>query len=59
MNRPVIPIVPAPAGGDGNGENVWLYEKRSQIYPRSVKGWFAGWRWALVWLTQLVFYGTP
>ena len=22
-------------------------------------GWFAGWRWALVWLTQLVFYGLP
>ena len=59
MNRPVIPIVPAPAGGDGDSENVWLYEKRTQIYPRSVKGWFAGWRWALVWITQLVFYGTP
>jgi hypothetical protein len=22
-------------------------------------GWFATWRWALVWLTQLVFYGLP
>jgi cytochrome c oxidase accessory protein FixG len=24
-----------------------------------VRGWFAAWRWALVWATQLVFYGTP
>jgi len=24
-----------------------------------VSGWFAGWRWALVWFTQLVFYGLP
>ena len=35
-----------------------LYEVRKQIYPRAVRGWFAGWRWALVWATQLVFYGT-
>ena len=36
-----------------------LYEVRRKIYPRAVHGWFAGWRWALVWLTQLVFYGGP
>jgi cytochrome c oxidase accessory protein FixG len=24
-----------------------------------VHGWFAAWRWALVWATQLVFYGGP
>jgi cytochrome c oxidase accessory protein FixG len=34
-----------------------LYEVRKKIYPRAVHGWFAAWRWALVWLTQLVFYG--
>ena len=22
-------------------------------------GWLAGWRWARVWATQLVFYGLP
>jgi cytochrome c oxidase accessory protein FixG len=38
---------------------VWLYEKQKKIYPRAVSGWFAGWRWALVWATQLVFYGLP
>ena len=34
-----------------------LYEIRRQIYPRAVHGRFAAWRWALVWATQLVFYG--
>jgi cytochrome c oxidase accessory protein FixG len=38
---------------------VWLYEKQKKIYPRAVSGWFAGWRWALVWATQLFFYGVP
>ena len=50
---PVIPIA------EGEAETVWLYEKRKKIYPRSVSGWFAGWRWGFVWLTQLVFYGLP
>ncbi len=34
-----------------------LYEAAAKIYPRSVRGWFSFWRWALVWGTQLVFYG--
>jgi len=38
---------------------VALYEVRRKVYPRSVTGWYARWRWALVWLTQLVFYGLP
>jgi cytochrome c oxidase accessory protein FixG len=36
-----------------------LYAVQKKIYARSVTGWFAGWRWALVFLTQLVFYGLP
>ncbi|MDO8418600.1 MAG: cytochrome c oxidase accessory protein CcoG [Rubrivivax sp.] len=36
-----------------------MYEKQPDIYPRSVKGWFANWRWVFVWLTQLFFYGLP
>ena len=59
MIPPVIPIVAAPVESSGDTETVWLYEKRRQIYPRAVHGWFAGWRWAMVWLTQLVFYGLP
>jgi cytochrome c oxidase accessory protein FixG len=34
-----------------------LYEVRRKIYPRAVHGLFARWRWALVFATQLVFYG--
>jgi len=34
-----------------------LFEVRQKIYPRAVHGWFAAWRWALVWATQLIFYG--
>ena len=30
-----------------------------KIYPRTVHGVFARWRWVGVWLTQLVFYGLP
>jgi cytochrome c oxidase accessory protein FixG len=36
-----------------------MYRKAPDIYPRAVKGWFAAWRWTLVWLTQLFFYGLP
>jgi cytochrome c oxidase accessory protein FixG len=38
---------------------VALYEVRKKIYPRAVHGWFAAWRWALVWLTQIIFFGLP
>lgn len=34
-----------------------LYEIRRKIYPRAVTGRFAAIRWALVFLTQAVFYG--
>jgi len=36
-----------------------LLELRRKVYPRSVSGVFARWRWTMVWLTQLVFYGLP
>ena len=50
-----IPIVPA-ADAEVEGS---LYEIRAKIHPRAVHGWFAGWRWALVWATQIVYYGLP
>ena len=34
-----------------------LYAEDARIYPRAVTGWFATWRWTLVWATQLAFYG--
>ncbi|MCW7537779.1 cytochrome c oxidase accessory protein CcoG [Aquabacterium sp. A7-Y] len=55
-----MPIRPVAAvAGEGGAQVVSLYEKQQKIYPRSVSGWFAAWRWALVWITQLVFYGLP
>ena len=51
----VIPIV-AVAGAP---QAVSLYEKQKTIYPRSVHGPFARWRWAMVWLTQVLYYGLP
>ena len=36
-----------------------LYQKQEKIYPRAVTGLFARWRWAMVWLTQIMFYGLP
>ncbi len=38
---------------------VSLYQAHKKIYPRSVSGVFSRWRWILVFLTQLVFYGLP
>ena len=40
-------------------KTVSLYAAHQKIYPRAVEGRFARWRWAFVWLTQLVFYGLP
>ncbi len=60
MSEPAAPA--ATADGDAVDVRVAvisLYQKQDKIYARAVSGWFAGWRWALVWATQLVFYGLP
>ena len=36
-----------------------LYKAQEKIYPRSVWGYFQKWRWAMIWATQLFFYGMP
>ena len=36
-----------------------MYQPHQKIYPRSVQGIFARWRWLMVFITQLVFYGLP
>eukprot|EP01031_Cornospumella_fuschlensis_P042531 gene42531-51964_t len=51
----VIPIVAAPP----EDAEVFLYAATKKIHPRSVSGLFARWRWGLVFLTQIVFYGLP
>jgi len=54
----VAPPGPSVIGDDGDSAAlVSLYQKQKKIYARSVSGLFATWRWALVWITQLVFNG--
>ena len=36
-----------------------LYASQGKIYPRSTFGFFTKWRWVMIWLTQIVFYGIP
>ncbi len=36
-----------------------LYASQEKIYPRSVSGFFTSWRWVIIWITQLFFYGVP
>ncbi|MFY8089600.1 MAG: 4Fe-4S binding protein, partial [Rubrivivax sp.] len=43
----------------GSDEMVSLYKASKTIHARAVSGWFVKWRWALVFLTQLVYYGLP
>jgi cytochrome c oxidase accessory protein FixG len=56
-----ISSTPAKADppGDDSTQVISLYQARKKIYPRSVSGNFDKLRWAVVWLTQLVFYGLP
>ncbi|NMM15358.1 MAG: cytochrome c oxidase accessory protein CcoG [Rhodoferax sp.] len=61
----MIPIVPdegyEPPVPPQAAEEVLisLYASHEKIYPRSVSGLFSNWRWGMVFLTQLVFYGLP
>jgi cytochrome c oxidase accessory protein FixG len=55
-NHRVIPIQPAD---DATRLSPPMFEPRRKVYARSVKGWFASWRWVMVWITQLIFYGLP
>ncbi|OYV01125.1 MAG: cytochrome c oxidase accessory protein CcoG [Burkholderiales bacterium PBB5] len=59
---PAIASRPDTSGLEGDDAAVAvvsLYQKQKKIYPRAVSGLFARWRWALVWFTQLLFYGIP
>ena len=54
-SRKLIPI----QAEEADGELISLYAAHQRIYPRSVSGFFANWRWGMVWLTQIIFYGLP
>lgn len=59
---PIVAVGGAAAGmsaGDDSSAVVSLYQSEQKIYARGVSGWFNHWRWAMVWVTQLVFYGLP
>jgi cytochrome c oxidase accessory protein FixG len=48
MNPRIIPIQPVPVTATGE-----------KIQVRSISGLFTRWRWAMVWITQLAYYGLP
>ena len=54
-DKKVIPIHSA----DEDASSAFLYAATPKIYPRTVQGVFAHWRWLGVFITQLVFYGLP
>ena len=56
---PIIPIHPSEVDAGTATVTTSLYAAQEKIYPRSVAGRFANWRWGMVFLTQIVFYGLP
>ncbi|WP_027017217.1 cytochrome c oxidase accessory protein CcoG [Comamonas composti] len=54
--RKVIPITPAEPDPS---QMVAMFESEKKVYARSISGVFARWRWIMVFLTQIVFYGLP
>jgi cytochrome c oxidase accessory protein FixG len=54
-SKTVIPIVAAPV----TEKTISLYQKTAKVYPRTVNGYFKNWRWLMICLTQIVFYGLP
>jgi cytochrome c oxidase accessory protein FixG len=59
---PIVELRSSPAADDGGGDSgevASLYKADKKIYARSVSGLFSRWRWSMVWITQLVFYGLP
>jgi cytochrome c oxidase accessory protein FixG len=53
--KKVIPIV----SDKSQDQFVSLYEAQKKIYPRTTSGFFTNWRWIMIWITQIVFYGSP
>jgi cytochrome c oxidase accessory protein FixG len=56
---PIVAVSADPTEYSDDAEMVSLYQAHQKIYPRSVSGLFTRWRWGMVFLTQLVFYGLP
>jgi cytochrome c oxidase accessory protein FixG len=58
-HTPLAPPAATAPDPEHSGTIVSLYQKHRKIYARSVTGQFVTWRWALVWATQILFYGLP
>ena len=56
---PSTPSSSPAAGGEPEVKLISLYQSSAAIYAKAVNGLFSKWRWAFVWLTQIVFYGLP
>lgn len=57
-------VPPSPTSGSEQPDDqkevlISLYQSSQAIYAKAVHGLFSKWRWALVWLTQIVYYGLP
>lgn len=48
-----------PIKAESQEKTVSFFEAHKKVYPRSISGKFMNWRWTMVWLTQLFFYGLP
>jgi len=53
--RKIIPIVSESISGGVMS----MYQPQTKIYPRDISGYFKNMRWLTIWITQIVFYGTP
>ncbi len=58
VSAPGKTIAIQPVAADSEADT-GLYEIRRKIYPRAVTGRFARWAWAMVVVTQIVYYGLP
>jgi cytochrome c oxidase accessory protein FixG len=54
-SRPARRVIPIAAAEESGG----LYVAHRKVYPRVMRGVFARRRWAMVFATQLLFYGLP
>ncbi|GGH58654.1 ferredoxin [Comamonas phosphati] len=55
--RKIIPITSVEP--EGGLHEVPMFVSEQKVYSRSVAGFFSRWRWIMVFVTQLVFYGLP
>jgi cytochrome c oxidase accessory protein FixG len=40
-------------------QKIEFFKAHKKIHPRHITGIFQSWRWIMVWVTQLVYYGVP